>query len=165
MDASDQKMITPFYMRNIISQLKKNCWAAASFVPLTKGTSELPSSLANALNSNDLASLFNALFQLSIVVGSMIAVLRLAYAGFLYMTSDIFSQKDHAKTIIKESLTGLLILVGMWIILHQINPDILKLNILQHVQAIPTVGGSGGQSAQEELDPDPPYFQGAINGF
>lgn len=133
-------------MEKLADRFKRMCWQT-TFVPLTSGANALPSNLSAALNGNDLAGLFNALFQLSIVVGSMIAVLRLAYAGFLYMTSDVFSQKDHAKTIIKESLTGLLILVGIWIMLRQINPDILKLDILQRVQAIPTVGGSSGSAA------------------
>ena len=125
-------------MKKSLAALKNSAWAG--FVGLTDLTSALPSKLSAAFQSENLAQFFNALFQLAVVVGAMIAVLRLAYAGFLYMTSDAFGQKEHAKEIIRSSLAGLLILFGIWIILHQINPKILDLNILQHVQTIPSSG-------------------------
>ena len=52
-------------------------------------------------------------------------------------------KKEHAKEIIQSSLAGLLLLLAIWIILHQINPDILNLNILQNVKSSPAPSASG----------------------
>jgi hypothetical protein len=81
-----------------------------------------------------LASFFNALFKTAIVVGAMLAILRLGYAGFIYMTTDSFGTIGNAKRIIGETVMGLLLLLATWLILNQINPQILNLNILQNVR-------------------------------
>ena len=85
-------------------------------------------------NTTNLAQFFNALFKTAIVVGAMLAVLRLGYAGFMYMTSDVWSDKGKARTIIQETVLGLLLLLAVWLILNQINPQILNLNAFQTAQ-------------------------------
>ena len=91
--------------------------------------------LKSLMTSGDLASFFNAFFKTAIVVGAMLAVLRLGYAGFMYMTTDSFGNKTTAKNIIQEAVMGLLLLLSIWIILFQINPNILNLDILQGVRS------------------------------
>lgn len=81
-----------------------------------------------------LAQFFNTLFKTAIVVGAMLAVLRLGYAGFIYLTSDLPGKKGSAKDIISNAILGLLLLLSVWLILRQINPQILNLNILQNVE-------------------------------
>lgn len=78
-----------------------------------------------------LAGFFNAAFKTAIVIGAMLAVLRLGYAGFVYITSDLPGAKGSAKEIIGHAVTGLLLLLAIWLILNQINPQILNLEILQ----------------------------------
>jgi len=133
-------------------------------VPLGQQLAESASVLGNLFASNDLASFFNAFFKVAIVAGAMLAVLRLGYAGFLYMTTDSFGNKSQAKTIIQDAVIGLLLLLSIWLILNQINPNLLNLNILQSVERAPagstqgsqpsggnpTGGGAGG--TQEERD-------------
>ena len=110
----------------------------------TPGTATLPGGKANAsadcgtdalskvfCNAN-LQEMLNAAFQISIRLGAILAVLRIAYAGYLYMGSeDMWSTKTAAKEVFRNAVIGLLILLGVWLILHQIDPRILSLNIMQ----------------------------------
>lgn len=89
----------------------------------------------NMTAANDLSGFINGIFKIAIIVGAMLAVLRLVYAGFLYMGTDIFDKKGAAKEAIQNALIGLLLLVTTYILLNQINPDILNLNITQNLKA------------------------------
>jgi hypothetical protein len=102
------------------------------FQPLTQGTNA--GTLSGFFTSTDLAGFFNAAFTMALSAGAILAVLRLAYAGWLYMSSDAFGQKSHAKEVIQDAILGLLLLIGIWIILDQINPCLLNLNILQSIK-------------------------------
>ena len=92
---------------------------------------------AGIANGASIADLVNALFKLAIILGAMLAVLRLVYAGFLYMASDIWSKKDEAKTAIQNALIGLMLLLATYLILNQINPNILNLNVSNQIQQNP----------------------------
>lgn len=67
----------------------------------------------------------------------MLAVLRLVYAGYIYMVSGVDSSFSlgKAKGIIGSVVFGLLLLLGIYLILYQINPDILKLNALENIKS------------------------------
>lgn len=84
-----------------------------------------------------LAQFFNTAFKAAIVVGAMLAVLRLGYAGFIYMTSDLPGMKGDAKGIIGQTILGLLLLLSVWLILNQINPQILNLDAVQSLKSPP----------------------------
>jgi hypothetical protein len=100
---------------------------AGGFVPLECFS---PSSkLAGAYNTNDFGKFLNRLFVGAISLGAILAVLRLAWAGFVYMGTDMWGKKEHAKEIITDTLLGLFLLLAIWLILHQINPQILSLNV------------------------------------
>lgn len=118
-----------------------------TFVPLTgnqvSSNVNLAPFFSNAFQSGNLADFFNAAFQAAIAIGAILAVLRIAYAGFLYMTTDIWSQKEKAKIVLQQTILGLLLLSGIWLILYQINPNLLNLDILQNVSPVPTAGGGG----------------------
>src|SRR3989338_7182265 len=91
--------------------------------------------LAELYSSPDLSGFINGLFKFGIALGAIIAVLRLAYAGYLYMgQSDMWSHKGEAKTIIADVTFGLLILLSIYLILYQINPGILKLDALKNIK-------------------------------
>lgn len=103
---------------------------SGAFKPLAGGYDASPF-LSQAFKANDLPSFFQGLFNMAIALGAMLAVLRLAYAGFVYMTTDIWSSKENAKEVITNAILGLLLLLAVWLILKQINPDILNLDILR----------------------------------
>lgn len=121
-------------------------WAVGAFQPLTKGQNggvELAPFLTQAFGntgSTGLVELFNAAFRIAIAIGAILAVVRLVYAGFIYMSTDMFGVKNNAKEIIWSALTGLLLLLSIWIILNQINPDILNLDLLRSASGYDSVG-------------------------
>ena len=100
---------------------------SAKFVPLSNISSS--AKIGNLFDSADLPQFLNRLFIGAIWLGAILAVLRLAYAGFVYMSSDLWGSKERAKEIIQDTLLGLFLLLAIWIILGQINPDIRKLTV------------------------------------
>ncbi len=101
------------------------------FVPLADANQS--PMLQSIYNSGDLAGYVNRIFAVSISVGAIIAVLRIAYAGYMYMMSDLWTSKSRARDILGEVVLGLIILLGIYLILYQINPCILDLNILDRI--------------------------------
>ncbi len=99
------------------------------FVPLVDNS---PGGLTSyqTTGNGDLAGYLNALFRVALSVGAMAGVLRLVYAGYMYMGSDMWSSKGKAREIIGNVVLGLLLLLGIYLILFQINPQILNLNVL-----------------------------------
>jgi len=97
------------------------------FVPLAdfSGSSKLSEVYASA----DLGIFIGRLFFAAMSLGAILAVLRLSWAGYQYMGSDLWGNKEHAKEIIRDTLLGLFLLLSIWIILYQINPGILSLEV------------------------------------
>ena len=115
------------------------------FRPITEGLSDGPPLLAEAFRSQSLSGFLTTLFNIAISLGAILAVLRIGYAGFVYMTTDAAGKKSDAKTIIQNAVIGLLLLLGIVLILERINPDLLQLNIeLQPSGAQTPAGGAGG---------------------
>lgn len=75
----------------------------------------------------------NAVYKLLIIVGSMFAVIKIAYAGTKYTMSDVVSSKQSALSDIKGVFLGLAILLLPFVVLQTINPDLIKLNILDRL--------------------------------
>jgi len=86
-------------------------------------------SLDAAYGSSSLGDYLQQLFNLAIVFGGVLAVVRITYAGFLYMTTDVVENKSKAKKALRDAALGLLLLLAIVLILRQINPDLLKLNV------------------------------------
>lgn len=126
-------------MKKIISRLYDRSGAVLfqAFAPLADIGSQ-SSKLGNLYSSNDLSAFVNGLFKFAIAVGAIGAVLRLGYAGYLYMgQADMWSHKGQAKEIIGDVVLGLLLLLSVWLILFQINPQILSLDALKRLPAVP----------------------------
>jgi hypothetical protein len=102
-----------------------------TFVPL----SNLQGSKVGTLFSGGqtLGGFVNTLFQFSITVGAILAVSRIAWGGYLYMGSEIITNQSKAKDAIRDAVIGLLLLLAIYLILYQINPDILKLDVLKSI--------------------------------
>jgi len=128
----------------ILLPLIAHAQGAQGFVPLavTPGGSKL----GQLYSSGNFSDFINGLFKFAIAIGAIVAVLRLAYAGYLYMgQSDMWSHKDEAKTIIADVTLGLLLLLAIYLILFQINPDIVKLNALKNITPAQTGAGTPSQ--------------------
>lgn len=91
--------------------------------------------LNQAYQTNGLANFINALFKIAISVGAILAVLQLTYAGFLYMSSEAFGEKSHAKEVIGNAVLGLVLLLSVYLILYQINPDLVSLKFLETISS------------------------------
>lgn len=125
-------------MRALLRVVQENMqrareWALyATFVPIGDTSANSPL-IARAFGASDLPTLLNALFKTAIAIGAIIAVVRLVYAGFLYMTTDLPGSKGNARDIIWDTIIGLFLLLGVWMILNMINPEILNLNAVRNV--------------------------------
>lgn len=107
---------------------------ASGFQPIAPGVTE-SSRLAQLYAGSDLVSFFQSLFYFALTIGAIMAMGRLIWAGYLYMGSGgMWSSKDKAKGVFGEVILGTLLLLGTWLVLYQINPEILKLNILAAVK-------------------------------
>ena len=117
-------------MKNLLRQLKirSHNILYAAFVPLAeKDYNASPKLRALFSNDQSLVTYLNTLFKMAITVGAIIAVLRLLYAGYIYMVSDVFVSKEKAKEIFRDVFLGLFLLLSIYIILSQINPNLLNL--------------------------------------
>ncbi len=117
------------------SSASKLLYAGATFVPIKPPGSASNDSLVSGLfgtGQMDIGTMLNVAFQVAINVGAILAMMRIMWAGWLYMGSaDMWSNKHHAKEVFQDALIGLLILLAIWIILNQINPDILNITNFQ----------------------------------
>ena len=102
--------------------------AAGGFVPLTKDA-EFGKLLSTGAGADDLGTFINGAFKFTLSIGAILAVLRIAYAGYQYMSSDAWGEKSHAKEILADVTIGLLLLLSVYMILYQINPQIMNLHI------------------------------------
>ena len=94
-----------------------------------------------------LSEMVNGLFQIALQVGAILAMLRIGYAGYLYMGSaDMWSSLQHAKDVFRDAIIGLLLLLAIYLILFQINPCILDLGVLNNGKASP-----GCQSTEKSV--------------
>lgn len=116
-------------------------YCTTSFVPLENFSGSRK--LADAYNTPELGPFIQKLFVGAISLGAILAVLRLAYAGFVYMSSDLPGLKSNSKEIIWDTLLGLFLLLAIYLILYQINPDILSLNVTRNITPAPDQQNSG----------------------
>ncbi len=125
--------------------------AGSAFVPLAETQGGPLGDLYS--KSGDLSTFINSLFKFAIIIGAIAAVLRIAYAGYLYMgQSDMWSHKGEAKAILGDVTLGLLLLLSIWIILNQINPDILSLKI--NIEALPRTTDNEAAPYRSRVVPD-----------
>ena len=94
------------------------------------------------------------IFTLIIAIALVIAVFRLMYAGIIYISTSVSSQKGNAKQIIQDTMMGLGLALGAWLIIATVNPKALDISLtLPSVapaentnQGTGGTGGSGGGS-------------------
>ncbi len=65
---------------------------------------------------------FGLVFRFALSIASVLAVIRLIYAGIIYMSTDAYTGKSEAKKIIQEALLGLGLALSAWVIVATILP-------------------------------------------
>jgi hypothetical protein len=79
----------------------------------------------------------NLLYTTSITLAALLAVVKIIIAGAKYMLSDVISNKGEALGEIKGALLGLLLIVGAYLILNVINPQLLTNDLTGTFNKIP----------------------------
>ena len=68
----------------------------------------------------------NIIFELAIGLAGVMAVIMIVWGGIQYMTTELISSKEAAKSTITNALLGLLMMLGTWALLNTLNPALLK---------------------------------------
>lgn len=102
----------------------------------------------------------SGLINIIIAVSVLLSVIMLSIGGFQYMTQDAASTKEAAKKTITQALLGLLIVIGAWLILFIINPQILNITFLNSstgvdTTSIPTSSSPSGSDRTGSTDGRP----------
>lgn len=66
-------------------------------------------------------------FKLFVVLGGMIAVATFVFGGITYMTADVLNKKDFGRKQMQRSVYAILLLLGVYLILVTINPNLATL--------------------------------------
>jgi len=79
------------------------------------------------------------IFKILIALGALITVGAFIYAGIAYMSSETLGKINDAKARLRAAFFGLLLLLGAWVILYTINPQLVTFSagISQGGVAIP----------------------------
>ena len=77
------------------------------------------------------------IFMLTIAIATGLAVIMIIFGGIKYMSTDAFTGKSEAKTIIEHALCGLLLAISAWLILNTINTNLTDFNLQITPQPIP----------------------------
>lgn len=95
------------------------------FVPLTG----LPA-LDGIRGADGLASFLNAVYKLCIGIAASLAIIQLIRAGWMIMTNTgSFMHNEKARSIIRDSVFGLILVLSPAIVFGIIDPRILDLNL------------------------------------
>lgn len=89
-------------------------------LPLSGGSTDVESTTATQYISG--------IFNLTIAIAGVLAVIKIIVGGIQYMSTDAFGGKNEAKNTIQNAVWGLALALSAWLILHTINPDLVKFN-------------------------------------
>ncbi len=81
-------------------------------------------------NGTDLFDCVDRLYRFGISAGAIMVVFFIVYAGYIYITGGEAS-KTKAKQTIYSALTGLAIMLGSFVLLNFINPNLTKIKPIQ----------------------------------
>jgi hypothetical protein len=101
----------------------------------------------NPVGDNKIGGYLNVMIRIFIGLSAVLAVVMIVIGGIEYMTSELISSKEAGKERIRGAIFGLLLALGAWTLLYQINPDILKSDVssLQNVTVDVALGGESSQ--------------------
>lgn len=84
---------------------------------------------AQAAETGEFSSLINTLYAMAIGLGAVAAVFMIVFAGVRYAASDVAGVKADLKERITMALGGLVLLIGAYIFLSVINPNLTELQV------------------------------------
>ena len=131
-------MIKRFFLISLAFLAPFGTALSGEFIPLSVGESADALGVTSGFN---LIQFVNRLFLLSVGIAAVLAVIMIAIGGFRYMMSDSVFKTGGAKEMIFNAIIGLIIVLTAFLILHTINPEIVKMNLFD--TPAPTSGGGG----------------------
>ena len=122
---------------------------------------------AETISGSDLPHYIENIYRVALIIVVLSAVLMLSIGGFMYLTSARnTSALGTAKSVIFDSLIGLVIALAAWLVLNVINPDLVSVTLNglspvavpgRGVPAAPGVPAAGTYTHAEAVD--------ALNGI
>lgn len=102
--------------------------AAAFDIPCTPSTTPITAPATGTTNNTDLFDCVNQLYKYALIISSIAAVFMIIIAGYMYIFSGGNSGKiSTAKNFITTSLLGITVLLTGFLLLKQINPNLLSI--------------------------------------
>ncbi len=77
----------------------------------------------------DLEHYLPGLFNWAIGIAAVMAFVVITFGGITYMTTDALGPKSQGREMIERAIWGLVLVIGSYIILYTINPQILEFNL------------------------------------
>lgn len=99
---------------------------------------------------NKIGAYLNTMIRIFIGLCAILAVVMIVIGGIEYMTSELPGNKEHGKERIMGAIFGLILALGSWTILYQINPKILDTDLKSLKEVTVEV------TLEEDLDSGPP---------
>ncbi len=78
-----------------------------------------------------LSDYIKAWYNYLILIASLVAVVAIIYGGFLYLVGGVAGESKQGLEIIKNSVIGVVLVMGAYVTLHTINPATLNLDALR----------------------------------
>ena len=101
----------------------------------------LPGVADEAGGTTNLKDYIPAMFNLAIGLSAIAAVLNIVFGGLMYMSTDAVMKKEDGKKRIQNSVYGLVLVIGAWLILYTVSPNLLKFSL--DIEAIQTKAPAG----------------------
>lgn len=105
-----------------------------------------------------------AVYRFAVPFGAILAVIVIMVAGIMWMTSGGAKGLSTAKEWITNAVVGLLLLVGSYVVLSTINPDLVTFKNVQIQIAEPVVEPTEAEADSVVLSIEPTEDIGVISG-
>lgn len=134
-------------------------WLVTSTTPPTATSSSgnyIPLVEIPGVDTGNFLNYLRDIYNFLISVVGILAMAALVYGGFRYLTSvGNPAAVEDAKDIINSAVIGLVLALGSWLILNEINPDILVLKKPGQIGALPGKYAYNQTSTACTQSPDP----------
>lgn len=94
------------------------------------------------VEGGELSGKINKFYQTSIVLGGIAAVVVIVIGGIMYSVSGAINKKNEGKEIIISAISGLVLLLGAYVVLNTINPEIVNLSDPAGIKKIESFSGN-----------------------
>lgn len=81
------------------------------------------------VGENKIGGYLNMMIKIFIGICAVLAVIMIVIGGMQYMMTELISGKEAGRERITHAIFGLLLALGAWTLLNQINPDILRTDL------------------------------------